>query len=185
MTNRLSKKDWLRHGFSVLKTEGHVGLKADRLVKGLRVSRGSFYWHFENIQQFHQQLLEAWRERLTKETIAELEGLPDGQLQLTELIWRVISNSQELEAAIRAWAQVEPKASLVVAEVDDIRIDYVARTLVAAGINPDIAKGRATLLAWAYVGNAMMPGDAKDLSKSFAMDVGRLLMSKEGVFSAP
>lgn len=51
MRNRLAKEDWIAHGFEVLKTEGPGGLKAVKMVKTLNVSRGSFYWHFENNDQ--------------------------------------------------------------------------------------------------------------------------------------
>jgi len=42
MKDRLSKDTWIKHGFDVLRIEGPQGLKADRMVKALGVSRGSF-----------------------------------------------------------------------------------------------------------------------------------------------
>ncbi|GHF23904.1 transcriptional regulator [Kordiimonas sediminis] len=178
MTKRLTKSNWLQHGFTVLQSDGHVALKAGSLVKELGVSRGSFYWHFDSVDDFKSQLLNAWREDLTQSIITDLQSLPNGEEQLTELIHRVITHSQTLEAAIRGWAQVDPLAAAAVKEVDQLRIDYVSNTLVRAGVQEDIARGRATLVVWAHIGLALSPELAQSLPVAFAGDIAHLLHSQ-------
>src|SRR5262245_64236468 len=80
MTDRLTKPDWIRHGFSVLAAEGAGALKVGPMADGLKVSRGSFYWHFRDIADFRAQLLQAWQEEATDRGIGDLEvrkGRPD------------------------------------------------------------------------------------------------------------
>ena len=53
MSDQLSAKDWVDQGLKALASSGFTALKAEPLAKALRVSRGSFYWHFADIAAFH------------------------------------------------------------------------------------------------------------------------------------
>lgn len=64
MPRHLMKQGWIAHGFDVLRSQLHVGLKADRMVKTFGVSRGSSYWHFEDVQTFRAELVVAWRAQI-------------------------------------------------------------------------------------------------------------------------
>ncbi|MCR9136410.1 MAG: TetR/AcrR family transcriptional regulator [Alphaproteobacteria bacterium] len=179
MTKRLSRQDWIAHGFEVLKTEGHEGLKADRMVKALNVSRGSFYWHFKSIDGFHAALLSAWREQITEAVIAELRDIGGAENQLTELISRVILTPQRIEAAMRSWGRIEPKIAMAVAAVDTIRIDYITDVIAREGIPQDIARGRAIMLSWSYIGRALSPDLAATLDHTVHRDLGRIFLSPD------
>ena len=52
MSDQLSAKDWVDQGLKALASRGFTALKAEPLAKALRVSRGSFYWHFADIAAF-------------------------------------------------------------------------------------------------------------------------------------
>jgi len=58
---RLTKDDWVQFGLTILKTEGYSQLKAGTLAKRLKVSRGSFYWHFQDLSAFHAELIAQWQ----------------------------------------------------------------------------------------------------------------------------
>lgn len=176
MTKRLAKQDWIAHGFEVLKTEGHEGLKADRMVKALNVSRGSFYWHFKSIDDFHTALLSSWREQITEAVIAELRGIGGGENQLTELISRVILTPQRIEAAMRSWGKVDPKIAVAIAAVDAVRIDYMTDLIAREGVPQTIARGRAIMLSWGYIGRAFSPDLAARLDHTVHRDLGRIFL---------
>ncbi|MCY6382320.1 TetR/AcrR family transcriptional regulator [Hoeflea prorocentri] len=179
MSNRLTKQDWVAHGFEVLKTEGHGGLKADRMVKALKVSRGSFYWHFKDIDDFETCILEAWRTDITEAVIAELKTLPDGTEQIRELIQRVLTIPQGLEAAIRLWSGQSEKVARAVAEVDRLRIDYLTNVLEGLGLPPGVARPRAAILAWAYIGRSLSPAFADGVTEHAARDLSFALTTPE------
>src|SRR5271166_2476814 len=52
MNDRLTKEDWIRHGLRTLANEGAHALKVGPMATKLKVSRGSFYWHFRDIPDF-------------------------------------------------------------------------------------------------------------------------------------
>ncbi|MFT4706402.1 MAG: AcrR family transcriptional regulator, partial [Ascidiaceihabitans sp.] len=61
MSNRLTKEKWVQHGLETLEKSGFGALNAEPLAKALKVSRGSFYWHFNDIDVFRKAVLELWR----------------------------------------------------------------------------------------------------------------------------
>lgn len=176
MSKRLMKQDWILHGFDVLRTEGHVGLKADRMVKTLGVSRGSFYWHFADIQTFHAELIVAWREQINKDVIAQLQLMADTKDQVRALIERVFTMSRPLERGMRMWAGADPAVDRAVRQVDGLRRTYVYNIFLDLGLPKPIAESRAQMMMWAYVGHALSHEDVSDPAAR-AADFTRILTS--------
>ena len=156
MTDRLTKDDWIAHGLQVLAKDGANALKAGPMAETLRVSRGSFYWHFRDIGDFRAQLLRSWQERMTDQVIRRLDlekGRPD---RLKQLMKRAFAARRDLDRAIRAWAAEDRDVARVVAAVDGRRVAYMAKMLVAAGVDGARARHRAAFLYWAYLGQVLV-----------------------------
>ena len=73
MSRRLGKLDWIKHGLVTLARDGPNALRVEAMAKKLRVSRGSFYWHFRDIKDFRSQLLRSWEDRSTDQVIQDLD----------------------------------------------------------------------------------------------------------------
>jgi AcrR family transcriptional regulator len=152
-TDRKSKVSWTDAGLRALEADGHNALKAQPLAQILGVTRGSFYWHFADLDDFHSALLVRWRERMFEETVADVmrvEGDP-----LRSLLTRVLSEPSRLEIAVRSWALVNPKAAEMVDDVDARRVAFLEKLLQDIGCPTELAKLRAQLLNWAYLGFAL------------------------------
>jgi AcrR family transcriptional regulator len=153
---KLSKEDWLKHGMKVLAEEGFGALKADLMAKSLGVSRGSFYWHFKDLQAFHDALLEDWHTRATQQVIDWLEQTAEGSQRLNLLVQSAWKVSNRLERAMRAWATHSPEIAARLEAIDAQRIDYIAGLLESAGLDPDQARARAFFIASAYLGRIIL-----------------------------
>lgn len=160
----------------VLRREGHGGLKADRLAKALNVTRGSFYWHFNSLKDFHTALLDTWRQDVTEAAITELSELPENRTQLTTLLSRSLKAPQDAEAAMRSWALVDPLVAQALIEVDNLRVGYLTELFVGEGISLEIAKSRAIVLCWAAAGHAMAPTFTDQLAEQSAEDLSTLFL---------
>ena len=88
MADQLSAKDWLEAGLDALAASGFTALKAEPLAKALNVSRGSFYWHFADLNAYHSAILGHWREVAAERIIADLEQTPEGENALRRLLRR-------------------------------------------------------------------------------------------------
>jgi AcrR family transcriptional regulator len=152
MEMAMSAVAWTDAGLRALSTEGYGALKADRLAKALGVSRGSFYWHFRDVADFHRAVLARWRETASESVIEGLERQADPSDALRDLLRRAFQASQKLEAAMRAWASHDGVAREAVAAVDRRRTATISALMVRSGASPSVAEARAHLLYWAFVG---------------------------------
>lgn len=154
MDARLTKADWLDHGLRTLAASGANALKVAPMAEALKVSRGSFYWHFKDIADYRSDLLRYWRERTTDQVIEELEAQKSASGRLNYLMKRAVNSDHRLDRAVRNWAAEDPAVAAVVATVDAGRVAYVARMLKAVGVREPQASSRAAFLYWAYLGQA-------------------------------
>jgi AcrR family transcriptional regulator len=170
MNDRLTKADWIRHGLRTLANEGPNALKVGPMSTGLKVSRGSFYWHFRDIADFRSELLQSWRERTTDQVIQDLdarEGDPD---RLKRLMRRALSGRRKLDRAIRSWAAEDEEVAVVVASVDARRVAGIAKLLVEAGVESERASDRAAFIYWAYLGQAVVMDPRHSSLSAAALD---------------
>ena len=176
MSDRLTKPEWLKHGLSMLAREGPGALKVGPLSEKLHVSRGSFYWHFRNIEDFRSQLLQRWQEISTDQVIDELDARPDDPDRLKALLRSAFGGQRKLDRAIRSWAAQDRKVATVVAEVDARRIARLSRLLVEAGIESKYADHRALFLYWAFLGQTtVMDARHASLPEQALADIASLL----------
>ena len=155
MTDRLAKSDWISHGLRTLAAEGANALKVGPMADGLKVSRGSFYWHFADIAAFHAAILARWHEVAAEQIIANVEAASKDENPLALLLRRVFSERLTLERAVRSWASVDPAARAAVQAIDRRRLSYVEGLLTQSGLPAEIARLRAQIFYWAFLGFAL------------------------------
>ena len=156
MTDQLSAKDWLDQGLKALAERGFTALKAEPLAKAMGVSRGSFYWHFADIGAFHQAILKRWREVAAEQIIANLgAAASDHANPVPLLLHQAFGGKLALEEAVRSWATLDPLARSEVQAIDRRRLSYVEGMLRASGLSSDVARARAQILYWAFIGFAL------------------------------
>lgn len=155
MNDQLSAKDWLDQGLKALASRGFTALKAEPLAKAMGVSRGSFYWHFADIGAFHAAILARWHEVAAEQIIANVEAASKDENPLARLLRRVFGERLTLERAVRTWASVDPAARAAVQAIDRRRLSYVESLLTQSGLPADVARARAQILYWAFLGFAL------------------------------
>ena len=155
MSDQLSAKDWLDLGLKTLAKSGFTALKAEPLAKAMGVSRGSFYWHFADIGAYRAAILKHWREVAAEQVIANLEAAPDNDNPLALLLRQAFGGQLSLEKAVRTWATLDPLAQSAVRAIDRRRLNYVEHLFRASGLSPDVARARAQILYWAFLGFAL------------------------------
>ena len=96
MNDRLAKPDWIEHGLRTLASDGANALKVGPMATELKVSRGSFYWHFRDIADFRSQVLRSWQERTTDQVIQELESDKAEPERLKHLMKRAFNMKRSL-----------------------------------------------------------------------------------------
>ena len=124
---RFSREQWLGRALELLAREGEAKIRIDALVRRIGVTKGSFYWHFRNRDDFLVQLVTYWAENSTQPVIDHINsvmGSPEKRLlALMEFLLRF--ESAEYDIAIRTLVQHEPQLRPIVKRLDRRRFNYI------------------------------------------------------------
>lgn len=129
---RLEKKDWMRAARLALLEGGPSAVRVETLARKLRVSKGSFYWHFKNRGALLEALLREWEDEkgVLLDLLAERhshQALADFFAELERRV--VLSERGEWpsDAAIFAWAAVSPNVARRANREEETRIRLLKR----------------------------------------------------------
>ena len=128
---RKTKQDWLEAGLTLLGSTGSPDLTIDQLTEYLGVTKGSFYHHFKNYQEYAAQLLTFWEEYYTAEVIRLAETTQEPLAIIDNLIKSLLTRTSDPEAAIRAWALQDDTVRTYVAKIDQRRTLYLQQLFQA------------------------------------------------------
>ena len=145
----LTKDSWIRAAMELLRTRGVGGVRVLPLAKKLRVSRGSFYWHFENRQELLDAMLDWWDREMTDVVIDRASAARGGaKKRLLLAAENIVANDlARYDSTIRSWAQGDKKAAKALRRVIRKRVDYISGLFEEAGFSPAEARARGDLLA--------------------------------------
>jgi AcrR family transcriptional regulator len=136
ISERLTRENWLETGLNLLGTEGEKGLTIERLCQVANRTKGSFYHHFKNRDEFINALLEYWQSEYTNRiilTVEQLDSLNERRQQLDHL---AASLDSQIERAIRNWSGSDERVQQALKGVDEKRINYLAQLIGELG-QPD------------------------------------------------
>ncbi len=156
-----SRRDWIFASLRTLRNDGIEAVRVELVAKTLAVTKGSFYWHFENRAALHTAMLKHWRQRATTDVITEVESAATDPLQKLHHLMTISvgnNNGAKLDIAIRAWASHDRAAAKAVLGVDKKRIKYVSELLRQIGHKPDVANARARIIYLTLIGSYFTAG---------------------------
>jgi hypothetical protein len=81
--------------------------------------------------------------------------VPKDRDALALLLQRAFSSTPALENAVRTWATVDPAARAAVQAIDQRRLGYIETLLRQSGLSTDVARARAQILYWTFLGFAL------------------------------
>ncbi|WP_245282212.1 TetR/AcrR family transcriptional regulator [Rhizobium sp. LC145] len=140
-TQDLTRDDWVLAGLAALSEGGIDAVRVERLAKRLKVSKGSFYWHFSDRSDLLSALLDRWERDFTDQLIATVAPLPTPRARLHALAEEVLNASNNgvdvahAEGAFSAWAVLDPVAAAKVRAVEARRIGYLVSELSLMGLD--------------------------------------------------
>jgi len=167
---QLSRRRWLEEGLALLEEAGAEALTIESLTSRLGVTKGSFYHHFANYQDFQERLLEFWEEEGTHRIIqwAEQEASPADKLAR---VMHASLHPSRLDVALRAWALQDEQVRVHQQRIDQQRLAYLEAVVLATRTDPLYAKSLARVLYSIYVGSQHIipPIQGEDLGAMFQL----------------
>ncbi|MEV0335712.1 TetR/AcrR family transcriptional regulator [Nocardia sp. NPDC050717] len=151
---RLGVEDWTAAGLNILLREGVAAITIAKLCEELGVTKGSFYWHFDGVDQLLETTAQFWcaDHNDAARGFQDLDELPPrerltrmGELLTGERVWQV-------ELAVRDWARTNDKVAEAVKALDQRIFHTLADTLVDMGFSAEQAELRAGVMCFAGIG---------------------------------
>ena len=152
----LSREAWLSAAITVLEKHGIANVKIDRLAKQLKVTRGSFYFHFHGLKDLLSSMVNEWRTRNCQpfQRLMEQE-IDDGRafFDMVAGVWvKEDPFSPKLDLAIRDWSRSAPALAREVAAMDELRIELLTRAFLTMGYSDDESVVRARITYFHQIG---------------------------------
>lgn len=145
--DRQSKKSWLDAALQALASGGVDKVRVESLAKNLGVTKGSFYWHFKDREQFLDELLNFWAEQSTQTVITNPNYPTDSKERVRAVAEDIVRRDLgKMDPHIRSWTQYDKRRGKVVAKIDKMRFEFLRDLFLAAGFSITGASLRAQSL---------------------------------------
>ena len=124
---RLSREKWLELAIEALAEKCKSKFSLDSLIKAMPVTKGSFYNHFKNREDFLLALVDYWDRHDTQSIIEALRHLPE-DLTPEERLWELTQAIHDLELnryelLLRTISFEHPETRVAIEKVDRRRVD--------------------------------------------------------------
>ncbi|MEM7343468.1 MAG: TetR/AcrR family transcriptional regulator [Chloroflexota bacterium] len=177
---RKTKRDWFMAGLELLTELGSGSVKIDYLTKRLGVTKGSFYHHFNNHQDYKTQLLDFIMEEGTLQIIELTNQAETPEGKLNKLLEVTSGHPPTLEIALRAWALQDPEVRHHQTTIDQQRIAYVQDIFTEMGHDTPQALQMARVLYAVYIGcHQILPPIQKEDLEDCYLTVMPLFVRKQ------
>jgi AcrR family transcriptional regulator len=161
---RTPRSRWIAAGLDALATGGPEAVRVELLAQALSVTKGSFYWHFDDRGALLEALLDAWEHTLVDEVIERLEAESgDARARLRHLF--ALAGAGETrgllraELAIRDWSRRDDRVGDRLRRVDNRRLEYMRGLFSGFCPDPDEVEARCLVVMALFVGRHFIAAD--------------------------
>ncbi|GAC1624485.1 MAG: TetR/AcrR family transcriptional regulator [Nevskia sp.] len=156
----LSVDAWAEAALEALASGGLDAVAVEPLARRLRVTKGSFYWHFANREALLRAALGLWEKRETYDAIEGVEGIPDPYERIVRLFKQANSSHRagRLYLALAA-ASDDPAVGEVVRRVSARRLAYLHKCYLDLGLSEHDAHLWSTFAYATFIGNQQVHRD--------------------------
>lgn len=134
---------WLEEGFKILEDTGPGALTIDNLVIKTGKTKGSFYHHFKNRNEYIKALMIHYETKGTVDIFQEVDKETEEAAQVKKLTELVFQISSRLELVIRAWALYDPVVKAFQDRIDLRRLELLKNIYLASSEDASQAQIKA------------------------------------------
>jgi AcrR family transcriptional regulator len=146
-SERLSRGDWIAAGQALLCDEGIAGMRLMKLTKRLRVSTGSFYHHFADMDEYLAALAEYYKVDQVQRLVDKVEATyPDPYERIRQMaIQSMKTGLFKLDLAMRVWAASDERAASSMQYAERVVLGFLTAAFAEAGFDRADAELRARI----------------------------------------
>ena len=153
-STRLSVTDWITAGLELMAEDGIGGVKIQKLCDRLGVTKGSFYWHFTDLDAFLGAMAKHYEDgaRIFRDQFTAM-ARQNPQRTLSDAVTSGFdTNAGRMERAMRDWARSDDRARAAIEASDRLGFAAIKESFELLGFTEEEADIRAKTLFYAGVG---------------------------------
>ena len=171
---RTPRGKWIAEGLRALADGGPDAVRIEPLAQKLGVTRGGFYWYFEDREALLGEMLDRWERAAFADVVEQIEqGGGDARKKLRRL-FALAAESDELlriELAVRDWARRDPAVAERLRRVDNRRMEYMRSQFADFCKDADEVEARCMLVSSLWIGNHFIAADHGSRSRGEVMEL--------------
>ena len=176
---RTPRTSWIDEGLRALAAGGPAAVRIEPLAKTLGVSKGGFYWHFDDRRALLEEMLDTWERAGVDEVIERVEaGGGDARAKLRRLsaIAGSSGDALRIDLAVRDWSRRDKRVAKRLARVDSRRMDYMRSLFGAFCPDEDDVEVRCMIFYSLWIGSHFIAADhgARSRADVLALALKRL-----------
>jgi AcrR family transcriptional regulator len=173
---RTPRSRWIDEGLRALAAGGPDAVRIELLARALGVTKGGFYWHFDDRRALLDEMLDAWELAGVDEVIERVEGESgDARARLRRLFALASSSGARellrIDLAVRDWARRDKEAARRLRRVDNRRMEYMRSQFAAFCPDEDEVEARCMLAFSLWIGNHFIASDHGARSRAEVLEL--------------
>ena len=176
---RTPRSSWIDEGLKVLAEGGPDAVRIDSLAKALGVTRGGFYWHFDDRQALLDAMLETWERRSIDEVLERVESEGGDASDKVRRAGMLTFSPALLpvDLAVRDWARRDEAVGERLRRVDNGRMAYLRRLIGELSADEGDVEARSLLAFSLAIGNHFIAADHGPRSRTEVLEVAVKLLA--------
>ena len=142
-------------------------MRVEALAASLGVSKGGFYWHFEDRAALLEEMLDSWEQTVAEDVIAQhRERARDPRAKLRQLFALAPRSTSAVELALRDWSRRDGEVAARLRRVDNRRMEYLRSLFGQICPDEDDVEARAMLAFSLFIGSYFIAADHAGRSRA-------------------
>jgi AcrR family transcriptional regulator len=171
---RTPRSEWIAEGLRALAAGGPDAVRIELLAKALGVTRGGFYWYFDDRRALLDEMLDRWEQAAFDDVVVRIErGGGDARARLRRL-FALAAESDELlriDLAVRDWSRRDPSVAERLRRVDNRRMQYLRSQFAEFCEGSDEIEARCMLVSSLWIGSHFIAADHGSHSRAEVMEL--------------
>jgi AcrR family transcriptional regulator len=175
---RTPRSGWIDEGLRALAAGGPDAVRIEPIAKALGVSKGGFYWHFEDRRALLEEMLDAWERVSIDEVIERVESEGgDARARLRRLSALAGAGDEllRIDLAVRDWSRRDASVAKRLRRADNRRMAYMRSLFAEFSDDEEEVEARCMIALSLWIGNHFVAADHGTRSRP---DVMKLAMRR-------
>ena len=168
---RTPRRSWIEEGLRALGVGGPDAVRIESLAQALGVSKGGFYWHFDDRDALLQEMLDAWERVVIDEAINRVESEGGDTREKLRRLFELASSRElrglgSIDLAVREWARRDKAVARRLKRVDNRRMQYMRSLFATLCADEDEVEARCMLALSVFISTRLIAAEHPDRTRA-------------------